>query len=190
MTVIAAGSVTFGTESVAFSTKSAHATGEALSIKGVGVGVQFIGFTFEAHEAQIGCAAYVTSSVTAVTESRSNGPIQNPTTFDRCKFVGNEAKATGGAIDAGVGFDNIIDAFFKSNTTGTGEALRLAGTTILHDCTFVENTSNGNKGPAISNTGFVSSITACSFVRNAFECEPGEFLDFHATHTVSQKYKL
>lgn len=68
-------------------------------------------------------------------------------------FIGNEAKATGGAIDAGAGFDKIINTSFKGNTAGAGGALTLAGTTILHNYTFVETRRTAMRGPRFRTLG-------------------------------------
>lgn len=185
MAVISAASVTFGSEDITFFQNSAHATGGAVSVQGVGVGLQFVGLTFMSNDAQVGGAAYVTSSGTAVSKNQVGVPVPQPTRFERCNFVGNDARATGGAIDTGAGLDVLVSTYFEGNTAGIGGALRLAGTASLDNCTFLENTSDEDEGPAVSNVGFVSSITACTFVDNTVNCEPGKFVDYHETNTVS-----
>lgn len=124
---------------------------------------------------QIGGAAYITSSGTTTTEDQSRVLIQHPTTFDRCTFIGNEAGATGEAIDTGAVLDEITNSHFARNIARAGGTFKLSGITSLGSCTFTENVSENDEGFAIANSGFVSSITECSFVDNTFKCEPGSF---------------
>ncbi|CAM9586626.1 unnamed protein product, partial [Laminaria digitata] len=110
--------------------------------------------------------AYVTGSGTAVTTADIGGKQQDPTTFDRCEFIGNEARATGGAVDTGAGPDYIFNTSFVRNTARVGGALRLAGMASLDNCDFVENTSDEGEGPAASNIGYISNFSKSSFVDN------------------------
>lgn len=168
-------------ESVNFSGNSAGVAGGAVLISGVAVGPKFIGMTFISNSAQIGGGVYVTGSGTAIT---LNSNYDAPTTFDRCKFIGNEAKPTGGAVDSGEGLDSIINTLFEGNSAQVGGSVRLAGTASLDNCSFVEDTSDKDEGPALSDIGNISSMSMISFVNNTFECEEGTFLDYNLVSFV------
>lgn len=121
----------------------------------------------------------VFASLPAVTRERIDGvQTPNPTTFNGCLFVGNRAAATGGAIESAAGQDAIINTSFIGNIAGLGGALRLAGTAYLDNCSCFENYSDLDGGAAVSNMGFISSMTRISFIGNAFNCAPKMFLDY------------
>ena len=108
---------------------------------------------------------------------RDRAEPPDPTTFDRCQFVGNSA-TTGGAIDSTAGYDSIVDCAFESIEAGTGGALRLAGNTAIDGCSFVENFSDDGNGAAISNIGTIARMANVSFNGNGFNCPVGMFLDY------------
>lgn len=101
-----------------------------------------------------------------------------PTIFNRCTFIGNTARGTGGAMEISSGISVLTNNMFEGNTAGVGGALRLGGTLSLDNCSFVENSSNEAGGPAVSNIGFLKDFSNSSFANNVFLCAPGMFLDF------------
>lgn len=185
MALTFAGSVVFEEEDVTFSQSTARVAGGAVSVRGSGIGPRFAGLTFVSNRTPIGGAVYLTSSGTTITANQSGVPIENHTWFERCVFICNGAEATGGAIEARAGFVVITNTSFTENTTATGGALRLSSSTSLHNCSFVNSTSDEGEGAAISNVGFASSMVMCSFIDNAFNCKPGEFLDYSEARVVS-----
>ncbi|CAN0496731.1 unnamed protein product, partial [Scytosiphon promiscuus] len=87
-------------------------------------------------------------------------------TSDRCEYISNTATATGGAVESGAGLDIFSNTLFKGNRAGVGGALRLAGVASIDNCSFVENTSDDEQGPAVSNIGIISSISNATFAHN------------------------
>lgn len=88
-------------------------------------------------------------------------------------------------MDTGIGLDAFEDTRFARNSARAGGALKLAGRASLVNCTFVENVSMENEGPAVHNVGAISTLSEGSFLDNVFECRPGRFLDFFEAHPVS-----
>lgn len=70
-----------------------------------------------------------------------------------------------------------VSTAFEGNTAGVGGALRLVGSAVLTDCTFVDNTTE-HQGPAISNLGVLDiGGSASRFSANVLVCENGMYLD-------------
>ncbi|CAM9601541.1 unnamed protein product, partial [Ectocarpus fasciculatus] len=162
---------------VSFIENTAAVSGGAVFVSSAGTGLVFPTTSFVSNSAQIGGAVATFGSG----GSKGVEDIQppNPTTFDRCRFVGNRATATGGAIDTAAGYDFFVDTTFEDNAAGTGGALRLAGTASIINCSFVENYSNDGGGAAVSNIGIVSSAENISFSGNGFDCPTGMFLAYN-----------
>lgn len=176
-------SVTFATEDIVFSGNKASLAGGGVFISGVGVAPQFVGASFLSNSAAVGGGVYVTFS--GNTAHRSERPADlgkmthSPTTFIHCNFIGNEAVETGGAVESSAGRAFFNGTRFERNNASIGGALRLTGTTIIEDCSFIENASSEDEGAAISNTGLQSiTIHSCRFADNVFQCPQGKFLDF------------
>ena len=146
------------------------------------MGPVFHGITFIYNSAQVGGGVYLTGSGTSITIIRDQSgaitQVQNPTTFDGCTFIGNVAEATGGAVDSSAGRDSFRKSWFEKNSAAVGGALRLAGEASLYKCLFVDNVSGFDKGPAVSNIGFISNVTDNIFRGNVFSCDPGMYLIF------------
>lgn len=185
MTITAASSVTFSTESITFSDNSAGLAGGAIFVSGLGVGPRFIGLIFKSNSAKFGGGVAVTACGTTITEDYDSNQMRNPTTFIRCKFISNKGVGSGGAVDSGAGIDTFRDTEFTGNSATYGGALRLGGTASLHNCSFTDNTSNDGVGPAVYNIGFMSGISDNNFEDNVFNCEEGTFLDFNTSAMVS-----
>lgn len=173
--LVGACSVTTGTAvDVSFVGNSAGIAGGAVFLSNTGIGPVFTNVSFVSNAAQVGGAFSMFASGNSV---NGDGTFA-ATTFDRCRFVGNTAFATGGAIETAAGHDALVMSVFEGNAAGTGGALRLAGTASVHNCSFVENVSVDGGGAAVSNIGFVSEMAGASFSGNAFDCQKGTFLDF------------
>lgn len=101
-----------------------------------------------------------------------------PTHFHNCTFHNNSAIVAGGAIETAVGHDKIVDTLFSSNIAVEGGALRLRGTSELYNSSFLNNESDEESGPAISNGGSISEMTGLTFSENRFRCSTSQFLNF------------
>eukprot|EP00752_Nemacystus_decipiens_P007571 g6764.t1 len=161
---------------VSYVGNSAGVAGGAVFVSGAGTGPAFFGASFVSNSAQVGGA--VSAFVSGNSKSVNEAEPPDPTTFDRCFFVGNRA-ATGGAIDSAAGYDSIFDSTFENNEAWTGGALRLAGTASIDGCSFVENFSGDGGGAVISNIGTISRMSNLSFSGNGFNCPAGMFLDYN-----------
>ncbi|CAM9133326.1 unnamed protein product [Ectocarpus sp. 8 AP-2014] len=159
-----------GTVDVSFVGNSAGVAGGAMFVSGVSIGPRFNSVSFVSNSAEIGGGISIFGSGTD-----ESGDL--PTTFDTCQFIGNQAISTGGAINSAAGEDAIENSVFEGNSAGTGGALRLAGEAYISNCSFLENTSDEGEGAAVSNIGFISSITNVSFDANGFDCPAGTFLN-------------
>ena len=98
--------------------------------------------------------------------------------FEDCRFVLNKASSLGGAMNSVGGTDTFVRTVFYGNSGGTGGALRLAGTTSIDDCHFVENISDEGEGTAISNIGVVNIRGNNTFSGNTYNCENSMYLDY------------
>ena len=176
--------VSFENGSTMFSGNTARSSGGAVFIGGMGIGMVFENVSFIENTAQIGGGVRVTASGTTITVDTDKKQVANPTTFDRCSFVGNVAFGAGGAVDSASGQDIYRNTLFKGNVAKVGGALRLAGKVSVDKCSFVDNISELGGGPAVSNVGFISKITNSAFHHNVFTCEPQTFLDFIKVSTV------
>ncbi|CAN0155578.1 unnamed protein product [Ectocarpus sp. 4 AP-2014] len=171
-------SVSIVATNISFLENAADVAGGAIHVSGSGIGPVFTGVSFVSNSAQVGGAV----STVGVGNLKRFGDVEspNPTTYDRCIFIDNRASATGGAIESASGKDFIVNSVFDGNKAGAGGALRLAGTTSVENCSFVENASDDGGGAAVSNIGSFSRMGNISFSGNVFYCQPGMFLDFHS----------
>ena len=176
--------VSFENGHIIFSGNTAGSSGGAVFIGGTGIGTVFENVSFVENTAQIGGGVRVTASGTTITVDTEGKQETNPTTFDRCRFVGNLAFGTGGAVDSASGLDVFANTFFEGNVAKMGGALRLAGKVSIDNCSFTDNVSELGGGPAVSNVGFISNVTTSNFHHNVFKCEPHAFLDFVKASTV------
>ena len=182
--------VSFENDHIMFSGNTAGSSGGGVFIGGMGIGTVFKNVSFVKNTAQIGGGVRVTASGTTITVDTDNKQETNPTTFDRCRFVGNVAFGTGGAVDSASGLDVVANTFFEGNVATMGGALRLAGKVSIDNCSFTDNVSELGGGPAVSNVGLISNVTASNFHHNVFNCEPHAFLDFVKASTVLSNVKF
>lgn len=182
--MIAVVSLKFGEEAVIFVGNTAGGAGGAVSVTGVGIGLRFVGVQFRSNVAQLGDAVHIASSGTAVGEGEDGNRVPEPTTFERCDFMGNTSTAAGGAVNSGSGLDAFGKSRFVRNTARAGGVMKLAGTASILHCAFIENVSGEDEGPAVSNAGAITANDNASFFDNTFDCPAETFLDF-TTGTVS-----
>ena len=163
-------SITFGNVNITFFENTADVAGGAVFISASGMGPAFTNASFRSNSAEIGGGVYVTGSATSLNEGSS-------ATFEGCRFIENEAGATGGAIESATGTMTITNTLFKGNEAGVGGALRIAGATSLDGCIFEENISDIDGGQAISMIGYDLSMEDCEFRDNAYDCVADTFLN-------------
>ena len=165
--------LSIGTVDASFVGNSAAVAGGAIFLSGPDVGPIFSDVSLISNSAAIGGAISAFS-----TGNKESGGYS--TKFNRCRFVGNRATAIGGAINSVAGKDEFDSCVFEDNSAGTGGALRLAGEATVHNCSFVENTSNDGEGAAVSNIGYLSKIDHVSFSGNSFDCPSSMYLHYNA----------
>lgn len=171
--------VNFLTKELTFSGNEANVAGGGIFISATGVGPEITNASFLSNFAEIGAGAFMTGSGTS-----TNHGNDSPTTFKGCRFVGNKAGATGGAIESAVGIDAIIDTVFIRNIARVGGALRLAGKASIEGCSFEENVAALEGGPAVHNIGYISEMSNCHFNGNVFDCKEGAFLSSTSANSV------
>ena len=179
MALVQSLTVLFVSNDITYSQNYANVSGGAVFLASTGIGPVFRNVNFVGNSAQTGGAVHATGSGTEVSEDNIRGKMDNPTIFDGCSFIGNIALATGGAVDSAAGQDIFNNTLFKGNEARAGGALRLGGSASIDNCLFEENISELGEGPAVSNVGYLSSVTNSIFLDNAFNCDPQTFLDFN-----------
>ena len=168
-----------GNANTIFLGNSADVYGGAVFIISMDMGPVFYGVRFASNSAQVGGAVYAVTSGTLVTRDLiANEPVENPTSFNSCTFVMNEAYATGGAVSSAAGQDIFLNTTFVRNVAGNGGALQLAGTASIIDCLFEGNAAYSEGGPVVSNIGYLSLVINNTLRGNVLNCEKGLFLHF------------
>lgn len=122
-------------------------------------GIAFADVTFISDSAQVGETA---------------STVGSGTLYGSCRFTGNQARATGGAIQSAAGHENIVRSMYERNRGGAGGAMTLAGTASVESWIFVENVSDDGKGANVSSIGSISAVSKISLFLcgNELECQP------------------
>ena len=170
--------VLFESNTTAFSHNSAGVSGGAVFVTGSVFGTEFMNVVFVSNHAPTGGGVRVTESGSAITVDGKTQREVNPTTYVGCKFIDNSAFGTGGAVDSASSHDFFGETLFDGNHARVGGALRLAGTAAVVNCSFIDNASNLGAGPAVSNRGYISTVTNVSFYGNVINCGSQTFLEF------------
>lgn len=101
-----------------------------------------------------------------------NNPATNFPTFDRCRFYGNTAPSSGGAVTNIGGTPTYINCLFVGNSSGSragamGNSGAVNTPAIITNCTFVNNwAGSGGNGSAIENFRSAPTITNSIFWNN------------------------
>lgn len=167
--------VQFGTLNASFVENTAGTAGGAVYVFQTAVGPVFSYVDFISNSAEVGGAVSLVGSGYARQEETNE---KFETTFDSCRFIGNQATTRGGAVASAAGEDVFFFSTFTGNKGGAGGALRLSGTASLEVCVFEDNVSTEGEGAAVSNVGIISAIQESNFSRNVFDCEPDMFLNY------------
>ena len=163
------------TSEITFSGNHAvKAGGTIYMVRGNDIGPRFICLCFSFNFARHGGGVYSTGRGKNALVGLDSEQRSNPVKFIGFSFVDNQAVATSGAIRCAAGQDLGINTTFSRNTgVSEGGALNLAGDIRLVKCSFMDSISDEGRGPVIGNTGYVSGISNCSFLGNAFSWPTG-----------------
>ena len=177
LSLIGGVAMTLETTNISFIDNRAEIGGGAIYMWGNDYGPVFIGVSFISNYAQHGGGVFSTGSGSALI-SLDGEQQSNPVAYNKCRFVDNQAVATGGAIQSASGHDKVVNTVFVRNIAAEGGSLNLAGTALIENCTFEENVSDEGGGPVVSNIGYISGIFNSSFFGNAYSCKTNNFLDY------------
>ncbi|CAN0428572.1 unnamed protein product [Ascophyllum nodosum] len=159
------------TEGVVFRGNLAAESGGGIFISGTDDGPEISGISFTSNFAKAGGGMYATASGTNVV---------------RCTFADNSAEETGGAIHSVAGVKSFIKSDFRGNKAQIGGALMLSGTVTVTNCSFLENVSNMEYGPAVYNFGSLSEMADLSFFNNSFNCDSGTYFSYNGRGPISE----
>ena len=112
-------------------------------------------------------------------DSATSSYYGGSTLFDGCRFDGNSASSTGGAIHSVAGNDYIANSIFLGNSADIGGGVSVSGTVYLFNSSFEDNKSGDGGGSAISNSGIISNMTGIYFSGNGYHCAPDAFMDLN-----------
>ena len=154
---------------ITFVENEAVVAGGGVFISSLGEGPTFTNASFMFNYAEVGGGIFITGSGTSL----EPGDGELSATFEECRFIGNKAEATGGAIESATGATAITNTYFKGNEAAVGGALRLAGASSVQGCTFEDNISDLDGGQAVSWIGYNLLIDNCSFRDNSYDCDDG-----------------
>ena len=149
---------------IIFIGNSAALSGGGIFISATDNGPVLSGLDFASNSARAGGGVYAAASGTIV---------------DRCRFADNRAEESGGAIHSVAGVESFADTYFRRNKAQIGGALMLSGIATVSNCSFLENVSDVDSGPAVYNIGALSAMYKCSFLDNIFDCDKGTYFSFN-----------
>ena len=156
--------LTFSTTDVVFKGNFAAESGGGIYISGTENGPAFSGISFTSNSAKVGGGMYASASGTDV---------------DGCRFAYNSAEEKGGAIYSFAGVSSFTNTNFRGNKAQIGGALMLFGTAEVMNCSFLENLSDRESGPAVYNIGSLSTMDNLSFFNNTYNCDKGTYSSYN-----------
>ena len=177
---------------VAFSENSALSFGGALYASQTEKGPILNGVIFLNNVAKAGGAVFFSAVGTyeGFDDDEDEDPNRFSSKFISCRFEGNSASSTGGAIYSSAGKDLVWKTVFINNSADDGGALQISGTAILLNSSFVNNTSSEDGGPAIFNRGVISDMVGVHFSGNGYHCSPDAFMGLEEVRCVCSVYTL
>ena len=165
---------------VSFSRNDAVSFGGALYASLNNVGPTLNGVDFIDNSAEAGGAVFFSAVGTSESSATDETSIYSyASTFIGCRFDGNSALSTGGAIHSTAGNDFVRGTTFTGNSAEIGGAMRVSGTISLFNSSFVENTSEEGGGPGISNGGVILRMVGVYFSGNRYHCSSDAFMDLN-----------
>ena len=177
---------------IAFSANSAASSGGALYASQKKYGPTLTGVIFSNNTAEAGGAVFF-SAVGIDEDDSSNGDeisYYSWSKFIECRFDGNSASSTGGAIHSIAGNDLVWGTDFTNNMADLGGALRVYGITVILNSSFVENKSGDEGGPAISNRGVILNMRSLIFSGNGYQCSADNFKDLDEVGFASWSFPV
>ena len=177
---------------IVFSANSAVSSGGALYASQKGYGPTLTGVFFSNNTAEAGGAVFFKAVGTYEYSSSDDDEISYGylSKFIECRFDDNSASSTGGAIHSIAGKDLVWGTVFTKNTADFGGALRVSGTIVILNSSFVENKSGKEGGPAISNDGIILKMDTLFFSGNSYQCSADAFIDLNEVGFDSWSYKV
>lgn len=172
-------SIQFSPTDVVFSGNTADVAGGAVFLSATGIGPTFNGTIFDSNSAQVGGGVFATGSGTTVSTDDWENVVDFPTRFIGCTFMDNTANTTGGAVNSASGKDEFFRTSFVRNSAVVGGALLLAVKASLSNCSFIDNISDAEDGPAVSNIGTITNLQDSFFSGNKFRCEAQHYFNFN-----------
>ena len=172
MVLLGSVNATFLATEIVFIGNWAALSGGGIFISATDNGPVLSGVDFASNSAKDGGAVYATTSGTIV---------------DGCRFADNRADESGGAIHSIAGVESFADTYFRRNNAQIGGALMLSGTATVSNCSFLENVSDVDSGPAVYNIGSLSAMYMCSFLDNIFNCDKGTYFTFNEVRNRVKK---
>lgn len=179
MALLGSLSIQFASTDVVFSGNAAGVAGGAVFLSATGIGPTFNGTIFDSNSAQVGGGVFATGSGTTVSTDDWENVVDFPTRFIGCTFLDNTANSTGGAVNSASGKDEFFRTSFVRNSALVGGALLLAVKASLSNCSFIDNISDADDGPALSNIGTITSLQDSFFSGNKFRCEAQHYFNFN-----------
>eukprot|EP00752_Nemacystus_decipiens_P012380 g10972.t1 len=143
-----------------FIENSAGYAGGATSLLNCETSIEFVGVTFRSNSA-LGSGGAIGAFASG------------PASFSGCTFQDNKADYFGGAIEVLVEQQEFVSCEFVGNSADVGGAMRLGGSAVVINCTFVSNSAT-SRGLAVNVVG-LADITNSSFNRNELYCEAGSY---------------
>ena len=174
---------------IIFSSNSAASSGGALYASQRTLGPTLMGVIFFNNTAEAGGAVFFSAVGTNEYSSSDDYEIYYSSAFIECRFDGNSASSTGGAIHSIAGKDYVQGTSFKNNTANFGGAMRISGTTYIFNSSFVENKSSEKGGAAIS-IGGVNSMEGLIFSGNGYHCSSDAFMDLDEVGFASWLWRV
>ena len=164
---------------IVFSSNSAESSGGALYASKKEYGHNLTSVIFVNNSAEAGGAVFLSAVGTYEDDgSDDSSSTSYSSMFEECRFDGNSASSTGGAIHTIAGKDIVSRTSFTNNFANIGGALHSSGTIDLSDCSFVENKSGEGGGAAIS-IGGAKSMRKLFFSSNGYHCSSDTFMDLN-----------
>ena len=164
MVLLGSLNLTFSTTDVLFRGNFATESGGGIYISATENGPAFSGISFASNSAKVGGGMYASASGTDV---------------DGCRFAYNSAEEKGGAIYSFAGVSSFTNTNFRGNKAQIGGALMLFGTAEIVNCSFLENLSGRESGPAVYNIGSLSVMDNLSFFDNSYNCDKGTYSSYN-----------
>ena len=160
-----------------FSSNSAASSGGALYASQKVFGPELTGVVCFNNTAEAGGAVFFSAVGTDEYDSsdNDNSPYIYASKFIECRFDGNSASSTGGAIYSIAGKTLVRATNFINNSAFFGGTLRISGTTFIFNSSFFVKNKSGEEGGAAISTSGINSTEKLFFAGNGYHCSADAF---------------